>query len=373
MIVAVAVKEGARSLTSRARLLKLCSVEMRVGVFVLAGRFPGQGDGAALRRARDVVVSAEEAGFDDAWVAEHHFMSYGTCPSAVTFAAHALGATSRIEVGTAVSVLSTTHPVALAEQVAMLDQLSEGRFRLGVGRGGPWVDLEVFGTGLPRYQDGFAESLDLLLTALTRRRVAASGRFFAFREVELVPPPATRPHPPVAVACTSSASAELAAARGLPMVLGLHMSDDEKARMVDHYAAAARRAGRDPRAVEHVSAVLVHVADTREQAVAELRATLPGWLTGGLAGYRTVDGRPRLQRDPHEYTDLLCSLHPVGSPADCLARLRAGVERTGIRHVIAMVEGTGDRDRTLVTVRRFGAEVLPRLRTVSSPAAPGSD
>lgn len=80
---------------------------MRVGVFVLAGRFPGQDDGAALRRARDAVVCAEAAGFDDAWIAEHHFMSYGTCPSAITFAAHALGGTSPIAIGTAVSVLST--------------------------------------------------------------------------------------------------------------------------------------------------------------------------------------------------------------------------------------------------------------------------
>src|SRR6059058_5197753 len=103
-------------------------VGMRVGVFVLAGRFPGQDDGVALRRARDAVVAAEAAGFDDAWVAEHHFMSYGTCPSAITFAAHALGSTSRIGIGTAVSVLSTAHPVALAEQAALLDQVAEGRF-----------------------------------------------------------------------------------------------------------------------------------------------------------------------------------------------------------------------------------------------------
>ena len=59
---------------------------LRLGIFLLAGRFPGQDDGAALRRARDAVVCAEAAGFDDAWIAEHHFMSYGTCPSAITFA-----------------------------------------------------------------------------------------------------------------------------------------------------------------------------------------------------------------------------------------------------------------------------------------------
>lgn len=165
---------------------------MRFGVFLLAGRFPGQDDGDALDRSAAAVVAAEAAGFDDAWFAEHHFMPYGVCPSAITFAAHAAGRTRRIGVGTAVSVLSTTHPVALAEQVALVDQLSGGRVRLAVGRGGPWVDLEVFGTGLDRYESGFAESLDLLLACLTRERAGACGERFAFREVAMVPRPRHR-------------------------------------------------------------------------------------------------------------------------------------------------------------------------------------
>lgn len=335
---------------------------MRVGIFLLAGRFPGQDDATALRRARDAVVCAEVAGFDDAWIAEHHFMSYGTCPSAITFAAYALGATTRIGIGTAVSVLSTTHPVALAEQAVLLDQLSEGRLRLGVGRGGPWVDLDVFDTGLDRYEHGFGESLELLLDSLTRPGVAGTGKHFTFPEVTVVPRPLTRPHPPVVVACTSAATVELAAARGLPMLLGMQMSDDEKAAMVDHYATASRAAGHDPDRIEHISTVLAHVAGSRDEAIAHLRATMPGWLAEGLAGYRPIDSRPRPRRDPHAYTDLLCALHPVGSPDDCVDRIRAGADRTGIGHVILMVEGSGDHDTTLATITRLGEEVLPRLR-----------
>ncbi len=333
---------------------------MRVGVFLLAGRFPGQDDRAALLRARDATVAAETAGFADAWFAEHHFMSYGTCPSAITFAAYALGHTSRIGIGTAVSVLSTTHPVALAEQVALLDQLSDGRLRLGVGRGGPWIDLEVFGTGLPRYERGFAESLDLLLACLTRQRVAAAGEHFAFREVSVVPRPTTQPS--VTVACTSFATVELAAARGLPMLLGIQLDDADKIAMLDHYARAARATGREPAGVPHVSTVLAHVADSRDKAVAELRAAMPGWLADGLAGYQPIDGRPRPSRDPRQYTDLLCDLHPVGTPDECVDRLRASSERTGIRHVIMMVEGAGSHAATQANIARLGAEVLPRLR-----------
>jgi alkanesulfonate monooxygenase SsuD/methylene tetrahydromethanopterin reductase-like flavin-dependent oxidoreductase (luciferase family) len=330
-------------------------------VFLLAGRFPGQDDTEALERSLEAVVAAESAGFDDAWMAEHHFVPYGVCPSAITFAAYAAGRTRRIALSTAVSVLSTTHPVALAEQVALVDQLSGGRFHLGVGRGGPWVDLEVFGTGLDSYEQGFAERLDLLLQCLVDERVHATGDRIAFRDVTMVPRPRTRPHPPVTVACTSPATVELAAARGLPMLLGMHIDDDDKAHMVTHYAKAARAAGRDPDAVDHVAAVLAHVADSGHDARQELRATMPGWLAEGLGAHVTVDGRPRPTRDPHAYIELLCAIHAVGSPAECIDRLHTSAARTGIRHLIMMVEGAGTRTRTLDNIARLGDEVLPHL------------
>jgi alkanesulfonate monooxygenase SsuD/methylene tetrahydromethanopterin reductase-like flavin-dependent oxidoreductase (luciferase family) len=110
----------------------------RVGAFLLAARFPGQSDGEVLSATVQGAIAAERAGFDDVRLAEHHFMSYGICPPASTLAAYVLGRTERIAVDTAVSVLSPQHPVALAEQAALLDQVSKGRFRLGIGRGGPW-------------------------------------------------------------------------------------------------------------------------------------------------------------------------------------------------------------------------------------------
>ncbi|WP_348637871.1 LLM class flavin-dependent oxidoreductase [Actinomadura madurae] len=206
---------------------------MRLGIFLLAARFPGQDDAAALSRTVEAAIAAEQAGFDDVWLAEHHFMTYGVVPSATLLAGHILAATTRVHVGTAVSVLSTQHPVALAEQAAMLSLLSGGRFRLGVGRGGPWRDLEVFGTGLPRYEHGFAESLDLLLAWLRSDRVAWSGEHFRFREVPVVPRALVPPQ--VTVACTSPATEALAAERGLPMLLGMHVGPDEKAAAITRH------------------------------------------------------------------------------------------------------------------------------------------
>lgn len=113
---------------------------MRVGTFVLAAQFPGQAPVEALHRSIGTAEAAERAGLDAVWLAEHHFVPYGVCPSAITLAGVLLGRTSRIGVGTAVSVLPTAHPVALGEQAALLHLVSGGRFTLGVGRGGPgWI------------------------------------------------------------------------------------------------------------------------------------------------------------------------------------------------------------------------------------------
>jgi len=343
----------------------------RAGVLLLAAQFPGQSHGEVLDTVVEAAVAAERAGFDDVWFAEHHFMSYGVCPSAVTLAAYVLGQTGRIGVGTAVSVLSVNHPVALAEQAALLDQVSGGRFWLGVGRGGPWVDLEVFGTGLSRYETGFAEALDLLMAALTRDRVRGTGPAFTFGEVAIVPRPRTRPHPPVVVACTSPASGALAATRGLPMLLGLHAGDDHKREMAACYSSAAPPGRPRP---GHIAAVVAYVADTREQARRVLRRELPRWLGPGLAGYQRADRQPHPVRDPQAYAELLSRIHPVGTAQQCARSMTATIERTGIRHLLCLVEGGGDRARTLENIARLGGEVLPEVRRhAAGPAGQAPD
>jgi alkanesulfonate monooxygenase SsuD/methylene tetrahydromethanopterin reductase-like flavin-dependent oxidoreductase (luciferase family) len=358
---------------------------MRVGAFVLAAQFPGQGQGEALHRAVRTTEVAEESGLDSVWLAEHHFVPYGVCPSAVTLAGVLLGRTRRIRVGTAVSVLPNVHPVALGEQAALLHLVSGGRFTLGVGRGGPWVDLEVFGAGLDAYERGFPESLELLLRWLREPRVAASGGRFDFREVAVVPRPdelldrtavtnhggggggcegAGRAGPETVMACTSPKSVKLAAEHGLAMLLGMHCGDETKAEMVALWRKHAREAGRSPEEIDaaaHVSAGVAQIGDGRAEAVETLVKAMPGWLRQGLGAHVTVDGRARSMRDPLTYTELLCDLHPVGPPRLAADRLAATAERTGITRFALLVEGSGDLATTEENVRRLAAEVLPRL------------
>ncbi|MFJ8043122.1 LLM class flavin-dependent oxidoreductase [Kitasatospora sp. NPDC096147] len=379
---------------------------MRVGAFLLSAQFPGQGHGEVLRRTVAAAETAERSGLDSVWLAEHHFVPYGVCPDAAALAALLLGRTRRIGVGTAVSVLSTTHPVALGERAAMLHLTSEGRFTLGVGRGGPWIDLAVFGTGAAAYEDGFGERLDLLLRWLRGSRVGADGPQFSFPEVDVVPRagaarpagpaadlagwlegrsgpltrfPRQRPGgaplpgadpaaggPPVIAACTSPAGVRAAAERGLPMLLGMHSGDEDKSLMLEAYRTAWRACGRGEEQLarverEHMAAGVVQIEDRRVTARARLLAAMPGWFEHGLGAHRTVDGRERRMRDPREYTELLCDLHAVGTPRQAADRLLATAERTGIRRFALLAEGSGEHAATMENIARLGTEVLPQL------------
>jgi len=338
---------------------------MRFALFLPSGQWPGQPPGEALARTVALARLAEECGFDDVWLAEHHFMSYGVCPSPVVLAGHILGATERIGVGTAVAVLSARHPVALAEEAALLASVAPGRFRLGVGRGGPWRELEVLGTGLERWERGFPEGLELLLSWLRAApggRVGADGEFFRFREVPVVPVPETPPE--VYVACTSPATEALAAAHGLPMLLGMHAGDGEKAEAVARYRAAG-----GPESVAHVSTGVAWVADSRREARAAVREELPRWLGPGLAGYVPVDGRVRPVTDVAAYARKLSELHAVGTVDECVEALARACAVPGIGQVSLLVECVRDYRRVAENVRSLGGEVLPRLRAMLSSRA----
>jgi alkanesulfonate monooxygenase SsuD/methylene tetrahydromethanopterin reductase-like flavin-dependent oxidoreductase (luciferase family) len=303
-------------------------------------------------------VAAERAGFEGVWLAEHHHVSYGQTPSATVLAGHILGRTRRIAVGTAACVLSVRHPVALGEDAALLDAVAPGRFRLGVARGGPWLELEVFGTGLDRYRRGFAESLDLLRRWLSGEPcVGADGEWFAFREVAVVPRP---PRPvPVWVAATSRPTVDIAAARGLPLLLGVQDDIAAKAAMLARYAGTAVAHGHDPGAIPHASAHLAYAGDP-----ARLRPRLAAWLAT-TKEYVRLDGTAP-PRDPAAYADHLLRIHPVGPPAECgqrLAEVAAAATAAGVRHLLLMVEGAGAE--TGAQLAALGSLVLPERAGVS--------
>ncbi|MGH8792916.1 MAG: LLM class flavin-dependent oxidoreductase [Stackebrandtia sp.] len=311
-------------------------------------------------------ATAERSGFDGVWLAEHHFIRYGACPSATLLAGHLLARTSTLRVGTAACVLSNRHPVALAEEAAMLDGLSGGRFMLGVARGGPWVDLEVFGVGEARFARGFPESLDLLLDWTSGAdRVGAAGEFFYFRPVDVLAKPSGDLG--VWVAATSEDTVETAARRGLPLLLGVHASEEEKAALLRRHAEVAASCGHDPDGFEHAAVYLAHAADSAEAARDRLRRPLTEWLAEGVGDYVRLNGS-RGSRDQAGYAERLLGSPLVGPASESAVAAAAEI---GLKRILLLVEGPREPRAVRENIERLGARLLPACERLTSAARRG--
>jgi alkanesulfonate monooxygenase SsuD/methylene tetrahydromethanopterin reductase-like flavin-dependent oxidoreductase (luciferase family) len=132
---------------------------------------------------------AEPLGFDSVWVAEHHFTDYVMCPDVAQFLSYVAGQTSRVQLGSSVFVLPWHDPVRVAEQVAMLDNLSGGRALLGIGRGLGRVEFEGFRVPMEESRDRFLEAAQIILEGLERGWVELHGRHYDQPRRDIRPAP----------------------------------------------------------------------------------------------------------------------------------------------------------------------------------------
>jgi alkanesulfonate monooxygenase SsuD/methylene tetrahydromethanopterin reductase-like flavin-dependent oxidoreductase (luciferase family) len=157
-------------------------------------------------------------GFDGIWVAEHHFRDYGLCnniPGVLSFMA---GRTEKLRLGTGIVVLPLHNPVLVAEEIAQLDMLSNGRVNFGVGRGYQSGEFSRFGIDIGEARDRFDEALDLILRLWRDDIVDHDGVYYQCRDATLKPKPVQQPGPPTYVASISPETVRRCAQRGLPIL-----------------------------------------------------------------------------------------------------------------------------------------------------------
>src|SRR5436309_15715662 len=146
-------------------------------------------------RALERIETMDRTGYDAVWLAEHHFSSFSVCPSVHMMGMLAAARTSRLRIGTAVSLAPFYHPLRLAEEVALLDVLSGGRVNWGAGRGFARVGFPAFGVPPQESSSRFRETVEIVLRAWTDERLSFAGTHFNFHDVEVLPKPAQLPHP----------------------------------------------------------------------------------------------------------------------------------------------------------------------------------
>lgn len=176
---------------------------------------PTLDDHLVLKETLEQCVLADEVGFDYLWFVEHHFLtgfSASPCPDLIYAALSQR--TKQIRLGLGVVILPYHHPNRVAERVAMLDHLSEGRVDMGTGRSAPY---ELTGMGIdPRdSRDMWEESLTMIPKIWESGSFSWEGRFWNVPSREVLPKPFQKPHPPIWVAALQPSTYDIAAEKGI--------------------------------------------------------------------------------------------------------------------------------------------------------------
>lgn len=345
---------------------------MQFGLFV---EWPNAG-ARVWREAFEETVAqvrlAEEVGFDFCLIAEHHFSDYGIAPSPLLEALAFARATTRIRIGTGVAVLPEWQPLRLAEEMAVVDQVSGGRLIAGVGRGFVPFEQERFGIAAAESRARFEESLDILVQAWTATDFTYAGTHVRVdRPTTVLPRPLQSPHPPLWLAGASAESVDLVGRRGLTPITSGVVGAERLREQHGEYVRARHRYARGHEPLDVVAQTQVHVAAT----AAEARETLPfaRWqaravarivqtrVTGGVLDASPADD------DPSD--EVLLGRQFIGTPDEIIPRLHA-LSDAGVTHVSMLMEFGGlDAARIERSIRLVGREVIPALRDVTPPAA----
>ncbi len=242
-------------------------------------------------RALERIEIMDRSAYDAVWLAEHHFSSFSVCPSVHMVGMLAAARTHRLRIGTGVSLAPFYHPLRLAEEVALLDLLSGGRVNWGAGRGFARVEFEAFGVPPNESTARFRETVEIVLKAWTEERLSFAGEHFQFDNIEVLPKPAQRPHPPVWLAASSEGAIEWAAGRGFSILMDPHSSAAEIGRKRRLYAERLAGAGFSESGRDIPVARLVALAgDTRRAA--EVARNGAEWIVNSYLG---AQHRPVMQ------------------------------------------------------------------------------
>jgi probable F420-dependent oxidoreductase len=145
----------------------------------------------------DQIAWGETVGFDDVWLSEHHFIEDGYLPSILPVAAAIAARTKRIRIVSGVLLMPFHNPVRLAEDIAVVDVISSGRFELGVGVGFKHEEFESFGVPFKQRGARTNQSLEIIRRLLSGETVTFKSEFFDFNNAKVTPEPIQKPHPPV--------------------------------------------------------------------------------------------------------------------------------------------------------------------------------
>jgi alkanesulfonate monooxygenase SsuD/methylene tetrahydromethanopterin reductase-like flavin-dependent oxidoreductase (luciferase family) len=297
-----------------------------------------QADAGAFAQALDQVSDAERWGLDSIWLAEIHQQAARSVLSAPLIVAAAIAArTSRIKIGTGVQVLPLCHPLRLAEETATVDQISQGRLLLGVGRSGNPRAYAAYGVPYSESRERFYETLEILKLAWSEPSFSYAGKFHSFDDARAVPRPYQQPHPPIRIAGASEDTFPVLGTLGYPLFVAVRSGSlSALAPDLEAYRDAYAMAGHRGKGEVYLRLSL-HLADSDAQARDEAE---PSMMQGYKVLTTRLEGSPNARRRAEletvrsiTYEEVLRDKVVVGSPervTDRLLQLREELRIDGI-------------------------------------------
>jgi len=343
--------------------------KMRFGAFIAPFHPTDENPTLAIERDLELVQWMDTLGYEEAWIGEHHSAAYEVIASPEVFIAAAAERTKHIRLGTGVSSLPYHHPFMLADRINQLDHMTRGRVMFGVGPGALSSDAFLMGIPVARQRDMMDEALEVIIRLLRGEEVTHESDWFSLRSARLQMTPYSRPSVEVAVASQISPTGARAAGRhGVGLLsLGATSQGGFNA-LASNWAIAESLASDNGRVMDRAAWRLVgpmHIAETKDQAIADVRFGLEKWLYY----FREIANLPIVpdsgDRDPVEaFMDT--GIAVIGTPDEAAEKIQALIDQSGgFGCFLFMAHNWARFDATKRSYDLFARYVAPRFQQLN--------
>ena len=338
---------------------------LRAGIFLAPFHPVDEDPTLALRRDIDLLEHLDRIGFDEAWIGEHHSAGYEIIASPELMIAAAAQRTHRIRLGTGVISLPYHHPLMVANRIVQLDHLTRGRAMFGVGPGLLPSDAEMLGVPVVKQRDRMAESLDVILRLLAGEVVTERTEWYTLNEARCQLLPYTRPRPEFAVASTFTPSGGTLAGRyGIGMLCVAASQQAGYDVLGTNWQIACEIARENGREMDRAMLRLVapmHIAETRDQAMRDVKYGLTKWIDYFAAINPTASGDDLAAKDPAQAM-IDSGRAAIGTPDDAIAMIeRLEKQSGGFGTILMLAHNWANFEATRKSYELMARHVLPRF------------
>ncbi|HCO42790.1 MAG TPA: hypothetical protein DCZ11_09120 [Gammaproteobacteria bacterium] len=355
---------------------------MKFGLFYEMQGASDRSDVALYQEHLDQFRLADDLGYDCLWLAELHFQrDYSVLPAPLMMAAAASQITKRIRLGMGISVLPINQPLRLAEEIATLDILSNGRVDWGIGRGHPMTGIyDHFNIDIDQSKALFREHLDIIRLAWTEDEFSFNGTFHNIDRVRVTPKPVQKPTPPTFVSAFSPDTFDLAGEYGFNLFLPAQVIPVEQLkRAIAGYHAALDKYQRDKSQFRLPVLLPVYLDTDGDRARRDVERAMMSYydIIGVMMGEMMGRLQAKHAEFPESYKgylqlgeltkdlnyDFVCrELAIFGSPAEAIERIRFLRDEVGLQDIILWTNvGAMPHDKVCNSMRLFAEQVMPHF------------